>query len=335
MYKKGLLFFLLSIFPLFVVSRVDAITQDLTHSQAKNYIENVLSSLFSPKDHAGSYEQDFKVYVNEVTNIILKNQGYYSSFWSLNKSYKASEIYESLLNDLVNFVERHAKRFANDSIKSFFIHENVDKNKVVSSAIKALRNEVIKFITNSANLDAGCLANYMGAPLKARMHELVKEELKKVPGPSFVNPSPKPQPKPPVYISKECPVCYGDFNDTLKRMMLSCGHNLCADCLKEWYHEKGEKVSCPICRIKISNIKELIKEIEKAEKPQVYTTQECPICLEDFSISIKRIYLKCGHNICGSCLVDWSNTKKENAACPMCNVAINLKDYSKELAKIK
>lgn len=72
----------------------------------------------------------------------------------------------------------------------------------------------------------------------------------------------------------------------------------------------------------------LKKDIEQAiaslpkPKPPVYTTPECPVCLEDFSAQIKRITLNCGHNLCSFCLKDWYKEKASRATCPCCRATI-------------
>lgn len=89
----------------------------------------------------------------------------------------------------------------------------------------------------------------------------------------------------------------------------------------------------------INKINEIIKKELKnssnqvqAPKPTLYSTQECPVCFDNFdNKTVKRLFLHCGHNLCTSCLIKWHNAKNSKLTCPLCRAPININDYSSEL----
>lgn len=65
----------------------------------------------------------------------------------------------------------------------------------------------------------------------------------------------------------------------------------------------------------------------KPTAPPVYESASCCICLESFSASYKRIYLKpCGHDICEGCALNWffpADMPDRTRTCPHCRSSVN------------
>ncbi len=61
--------------------------------------------------------------------------------------------------------------------------------------------------------------------------------------------------------------------------------------------------------------------------PPLYESASCCICMEPFSASCERIYLKpCGHDICAGCALNWffpTNTPDHTRTCPQCRSRVN------------
>jgi hypothetical protein len=72
----------------------------------------------------------------------------------------------------------------------------------------------------------------------------------------------------------------------------------------------------------------LVTAQPKPSVPMLYTTKECPVCLEDFGSTCKRLSLTCGHNICVSCLRKWYDKKGAGLTCPYCIRSLNILDYA-------
>lgn len=69
--------------------------------------------------------------------------------------------------------------------------------------------------------------------------------------------------------------------------------------------------------------KKLSSKSHKAKKH--YKTAECPICYENFSTYIKRIYLQCGHNFCSDCLTQMAKRHGTYISCPLCRATVPVK----------
>jgi hypothetical protein len=61
--------------------------------------------------------------------------------------------------------------------------------------------------------------------------------------------------------------------------------------------------------------------------PPLYESTSCCICMDSFSSSCKRIFLRpCGHDICESCALNWffpTNTPDHTRTCPQCRSKVN------------
>lgn len=81
-------------------------------------------------------------------------------------------------------------------------------------------------------------------------------------------------------------------------------------------------------------IYQLLKQEIKSsteQLPKYYPTPECPVCFDDFSYKVKRLFLHCGHNICVECLRKWYQASGSRTNCPICRAAVNINDFAKEL----
>ena len=68
------------------------------------------------------------------------------------------------------------------------------------------------------------------------------------------------------------------------------------------------------------NYKKLLEEVEIKEPFKNGEKKKCMICLENFSIGEKIIYLPCFHFFHSSCIYNWIRIKNK---CPFCNSIIN------------
>jgi hypothetical protein len=58
-----------------------------------------------------------------------------------------------------------------------------------------------------------------------------------------------------------------------------------------------------------------------------FKSSECPICLEDFTASKKRVNLFCGHSICPNCLFGQMYMRNDHS-CPTCRQTIRKEEFS-------
>ena len=72
----------------------------------------------------------------------------------------------------------------------------------------------------------------------------------------------------------------------------------------------------------IGNLREFIEEKEITQKIIEKGEQsECSICLEDFILGDKIIYLPCFHYFHSECIEKWAKKSKK---CPLCNIEIKI-----------
>ena len=63
-------------------------------------------------------------------------------------------------------------------------------------------------------------------------------------------------------FTMECPVCYGD---DCACHTLTCGHNICKTCVKQWFVAASQEPDCPMCRAPL-NFRGLHRVREKWEE---------------------------------------------------------------------
>lgn len=223
---------------------------NLNDSQAKNYIQNLIDTLFNPNDHSGNYLKSLNDFSYNVKRIILNKVGVYENYLSFNKIYNSDLIYKELILESINFIENCSKKYAKDELGKFYYNNNVNENTIINNVSKNIKQEVSRLVDKLSYLDVGVFSAYYGVNLVNKVHDLIAKELKAY---SLQNSK-------PTYPTNECPVCFDNFNFYVKRIFLSCGHNICSSCLKQWYKEKGPRTTCPMCRAKI-DIQELIDKL--------------------------------------------------------------------------
>ena len=77
-------------------------------------------------------------------------------------------------------------------------------------------------------------------------------------------------------------------------------------------------VSDPKEKDKLEEIPEI--NINSTTELSKLKAKNCTICLEDFKIKDKLIYLPCFHLFHKDCIVNWV---KRNSTCPLCKIDIN------------
>ena len=72
----------------------------------------------------------------------------------------------------------------------------------------------------------------------------------------------------------------------------------------------------------IPNLSQFFEEVELTQSILDKGEQKkCSICLEDFEVGTKIIYLPCFHYYHAKCIENWV---KESDKCPLCNIAIKI-----------
>ncbi|CDK30353.1 RING finger domain-containing protein [Candidatus Babela massiliensis] len=225
------------------------ICSNLNDTQAKNYIQNLIDTLFLPNNHSGKYERDLKNFANNVTRKILNRIGKYENYYSFSKVYNSDRIYQELINESIDFIEKSSIDCAKDEIGKFYVSNRFNERDIINSISKKIRREIYDLVNKSTFLDQGIFTNYYGVQLVNKVHELIAKEIRVSVKPTTT------------YSTPDCPICFEDFQDnSIKRVFLKCGHNLCNLCLKNWSKQKGSKTTCPICRA-IVNINDFINEL--------------------------------------------------------------------------
>jgi len=83
----------------------------------------------------------------------------------------------------------------------------------------------------------------------------------------------------------------------------------------------------------IRNEQHQIEYDAQSQINRYFTTQDCPVCFEDFGDVGKRVYLApCGHNVCPDCYNNWQEScamENKPFTCPLCraNIRGNEQEY--------
>ena len=77
----------------------------------------------------------------------------------------------------------------------------------------------------------------------------------------------------------------------------------------------------------IPNLSQIFEEVELTQSMLDKGEQKkCSICLEDFEVGTKIIYLPCFHYYHSKCIETWV---KESDKCPLCNIEIQIPQWNK------
>ncbi len=233
-----------------------------TEAQARKYIEHVVDTLLMPSNHAGSYGSELKKFTNTTASQLLRRYGSYPNFLSLSKEYNTDTLYNALLSEIQVFIEEKSSQYAQEELKNVYVPSYVDKQKVTRATTQVVVNEVNTIISKSVELPVGAFTNYVGTPLRNKVRDIVKVELRKATGPA-----PRPERPSTLYTTADCPVCMEDFHTSVKRIYLKCGHNICTGCLTQMYnHAKQTHLNCPLCRAAVS-VNDYAQELWPASAP--------------------------------------------------------------------
>ena len=126
-------------------------------------------------------------------------------------------------------------------------------NPVVADIVKReMTSEVLKRV-KSRYLS---LSDYLGQERERKIDEKIRRIMRQenvrannLQKPTYVKPAPKPaapvKPNFKTYPSDSCCICLDSFNNKRRVFLKPCGHDICADCFKNY------KEQCAICRTKV------------------------------------------------------------------------------------
>lgn len=212
--------------------------QSLNATQATENINLMVATLLLPANHAGEYGVEIKKFTEESTKKLLDKNGSKPHWYSTSKVYKYADLYNGIVSEVVTFIENNARKYTEQDLETFFVPSFIKKSDLISRITDSARNEVMQIIAKNNELSQGALTNYVGAPLKARVHEMLKRELHYAQG----------NPRPKQYATKSCPICLTDFIATgIERRYLPCGHNICKNCDDAYIKSKPDKIDCLLC----------------------------------------------------------------------------------------
>jgi hypothetical protein len=249
-----------------VVTCTTICDKSVTKDQARAYIGHVWETLFLPHQHEGRYGRELKNALSEIRSRIVQRAGTRSHSYSLHKRYNSDRLYAEVLREAVEFIKKQSKEFAHQELKDLYTPARVDERVVRGKAVDTIVYEVQRLVNRSVTLEPGIFTNYTGVPLRTKIAQLIKAELKKL---TPAKPQ-KQDKKQKLYPTSECPVCYDHFNTrSTQRVYLKCGHNLCTGCLRDWYYSKHKEcrpITCPLCRA-VVNIADYASELWAPSAP--------------------------------------------------------------------
>lgn len=138
----------------------------MLRKQAREYIEQVLYSLFAPSEHSRGTKELIDSLVDQSTHKILSNQSYKLD----HVHYDTNQLYRQALSNATNFVYNESRKYAYEELSShFYCDKDIEANKVASE----IYNKVWAIINNKSYIDTPILSSYIGTSLRNKVSSLI------------------------------------------------------------------------------------------------------------------------------------------------------------------
>ncbi|MBA3954863.1 hypothetical protein H0X48_06095 [Candidatus Dependentiae bacterium] len=146
--------------------------------QARNYIGHVIDSLFVPSMHDGRYAQEIKDFVTQATQELLKVHGVFDKAKTA-KVYKAVDLCTDLNERVIDFIDHKCKDYIQKEISTAaYTLTTVQKRRITQRVATQFHNKVVDILYYADQLPAGALMSYVGSPLRNKVINAVKTEIK-------------------------------------------------------------------------------------------------------------------------------------------------------------
>lgn len=204
----------------------------LTEHQIKNYVQNIVESLFAGQDSQGQ-----KSICNNITKKLVEKTVWEKSY-NLPVERTTQEVYQKTLGGIVDYVER--KSFDLAKIESGKYDTSVQISHLV-------RNELERIVTTAGTFDEGALKNFIGRDLEYKVRNLCYHYY-------------SPQKVIKRYDEKRCRICFNHYSSSLPWIyIIPCGHDICTQCAEAYFIFQNNQL-CPVCKqpVDIYQIRESI-----------------------------------------------------------------------------
>lgn len=140
----------------------------VNRKQARNYIEHVIATLFDTTSHHGKYADQLDQWTEDITYELLASKS---------ARYSTDAIYSSILERAVELIEDKAAYYTQKELANSGYYGN---SYASDNILQKISQEVDDIINGSSTLKQGALANYFGAPLKAKVQKMAEKHGKHV-----------------------------------------------------------------------------------------------------------------------------------------------------------
>lgn len=205
----------------------------LNHTQANETARLIISTILNTENHFGTYGKELENFIDKSVKLVLDRSGNYSNFWSINKIYDYNELYNGIISEIIQFIKQKSIDYAQEDIINFHFPEKYNVKDLINTVCKTISQDLLKIVMQAGSLPEGALNRYIGVFLKNKVHKIILKEIKEnVTLDLDYN----------CDVCQICPKCYGYFSNKSKRILLSCGHSICQNCLKQKVNDKEKPI---------------------------------------------------------------------------------------------
>ncbi len=188
--------------------------------QMREYVNQCTATLFHPNNE----RPEVRKFQNDVAQKINRNYNVGFFIWD---RYNTEKVYDAILNESVNFIEKQACEYAKNQKAGDFV-----------------RQELLDKIGRTSELPVGVFSEYIGERLKQKVAHLYS--------PTHTQSQQPIAPPIKLYPSEACCACLENFdgNNVVKVYLYPCGHDMCKECSRDHFF-KFKKDNCPHCRARV------------------------------------------------------------------------------------
>jgi hypothetical protein len=212
----------------------------LTSAEAERNIKIWVASVLIPNNHTPDVMQEINKFAANTSKLVLEKLGTKTKWYRADKKYKEQELRTAVIEEIIKFIEDSSKVYAQEDIQNFFVPSFVKKEDCIARVSQEIAQQTLLIAQQAAQAKQDLvLTHYIGEPLKTRVHDAIKLDL------HFAQGNPRPIP----IATEKCPSCAVAFDQAkLTRSYLSCGHNVCPNCIQKFTQSKSRgKFICGAC----------------------------------------------------------------------------------------
>jgi hypothetical protein len=243
----------------------------LTEAQAKSYVDQIIASIvyeFNPSASDSAYLATL------IRKTVLESPQTYSYSPYGKKQYKKDIIDQYINGAVIEYIETKSYNYT--------LQRTYDKS-VARKISESMRGNAMAIINKTGTVNPADLKKFVGSSLQKAVDDYLKSIQ---PAPTYTSSYSTPKPSappayayppaysatptptappaydyppayeaPPAYTptekeypSKDCCVCLESFKSVDRVFLRPCGHDMCKNCIFQWFFGKEGHKTCPTCR---------------------------------------------------------------------------------------